>query len=269
MNRNPKIARYIRTAKLDHRLVDNIANHATQITERRLKTAEALRQIPAHSAYELMRVTAQSVCSNTMYEVTLGYRYLNNLLQHQNEEQEAWLKQAAIQATHYAMWKMRHLYTQRYGFPVITPEAISIIGRSLAGRPALEIGAGNGYLAHRLQQAGIDVLPTDAHLLQTNPYDLGQAEYTTVLQAEATTAILEFPELELLWSWPEAGPASWQALQQFQGETFIYIGEHDPDGCTGGQDFHDLLEQEFKAVEFIRLPNFPQENDQVGIYQRR
>ena len=58
-------------------------------------------------------------------------------------------------------------------------------------------------------------------------------------------------------------------MKHFQGETFIYIGEHDPDGCTASQQFQDLLEQEFKAVEFIRLPNFPQENDQVGIYQRR
>ncbi len=165
-----------------------------------------------------------------------------------------------------AMVELRTDFTSMYGFPVVTPEAVAFLRRHLADREVLEVGVGNGYLASQLTQAGLNVFPTDAHGLDDNQYGLGDQHHTPVLQCD--TAIREFPELDLIWSWPCLDHSSGEALALFQGETFVYIGEQ-YGGCTGGDRFDQELDRRFQQVDQMPLPSFSPVHDAIGVYRRK
>ena len=268
MDRNPEIAKFIRTGIMHHRLIDELADAAVSVAEKRVSAMSTEQTPPAHLVHSLMTITATTVVKDMLREAVMTSRYLNNLLNEHAENREDWYRAAARRPSASAMRRLRDSFTRTYGFPVITPEAVQALKGLLQGRPVLEVGAGNGYLAYRLQQAGVEVLPTDAHPLPENPYDLGSQEHTTILQADAAEALAEFPEMALLWSWPCPDDASGEALQSFQGETLIYIGEQYA-GSTGGELFHQILDQEFEPVEFINIPSFPDIHDSIGIYRRQ
>ena len=268
MERNLEIAEFIRTGVMHHRLRTELADAAVSVAERRVKAASAEQTPPAHRVHSLMQYTAKTVVKDTLREAVMRSRYLKKLLVDSTENREEWYNAATRHPAQTAMYRLRETFIRTYGFPVITPEAVQAIRQHLSGGPVLEVGAGNGYLAHRLQQAGVNVLPTDAHTLPNNPYQLGRQEYTAVLQTDAQEAIAEFPEMDLLWSWPSPEPTSGEALRRFAGTNLVYIGEQD-DGCTGGELFRQVLEERFEPVEYVSLPNFPPVHDEVGIYRRR
>ena len=162
----------------------------------------------------------------------------------------------------------RDTFVQRFGFAVITDDAIATIKQHVAAKLLLEVGAGNGYVAAQLLKAGVDVLPTDINALEENPWGLGKTEHASVIKIAADQAIKECPGAALLWCWPARGQACGEALAMFEGETFIYIGEGEG-GCTGGDYFWEVLSKDFSCAAMAWLPSFPNIHDNVYVFQRR
>ena len=131
----------------------------------------------------------------------------------------------------------------------------------------LEVGAGNGYLSKQLQDAGVDLLPTDLHKPQDSSYQLGDTRHTAIATIDALQAIRAFHQMDLLWSWPPRDASSGEALQAFQGELLVYIGEQH-DGCTGGDLFNLVLTERYRLLHSIEIPTFPHTNDSIGVYRR-
>ena len=223
---------------------------------------------PAHLMFQAMQAAALQGAESALRKRVQASRALTNLLNTHEDDAQAWHRKCAQQGARLAMVETRGEFTDRYGFAVITPEAIDRIAELTGDREVLEVGAGNGYLAHRLAQAGVNVLPTDAHRPEESNYRLGNVQHTDIINIDAETAIRQLPDMDLLWSWPCRDEASGKALQSHEGQTLIYIGEQD-DGCTGGDLFNQVLEERFTPVEFIRIPSFPDVHDCVGIYRRR
>ena len=223
---------------------------------------------PAHLTFQAMQAAAHQGAESALRQKVGSSRALTNLLNTHEDDADAWYRNCARRGAELAMIETRGNFTNRYGFAVITPEAINQIAELTGEREVLEVGAGNGYLAHRLAQAGINVLPTDAHRPERSGYQLGNVQHTDIINIDAETAIRQLPEMDLLWSWPCQEEASGKALQSYDGRNLIYIGEQD-DGCTGGDLFNRVLEERFTPVEFIGIPSFPDVHDCVGIYRRR
>ena len=76
---------------------------------------------------------------------------------------------------------LRRDYRTLYGSPIITKAAVRWIARVTAGRPLLEIGAGNGYLASELQAQGVDIIASE-------PRSFG-AEYRHRIPMSPTTCV--------------------------------------------------------------------------------
>ena len=166
-------------------------------------------------------------------------------------------------------------HIRKHCFPIVTAEAAEWMRQKAGDRPIVEIGAGNGYLAKELNGRGMNVHPTDPNPPAGDSALTGRlkVEGIEVEEIDGLTALSQYPEANLLWSWPDPfaddkPDYDAEILRRFQGKTFIYIGEGD-NGCTGSPAFHRVLETNFTAQDTYRIPNFPNIHDRIVVYQRK
>ena len=55
-------------------------------------------------------------------------------------------------------WGLRELYLQQYGFAILDEATVQVLAPYA---PIVEVGAGSGYWAYELRQAGVEVVATD------------------------------------------------------------------------------------------------------------
>ena len=160
---------------------------------------------------------------------------------------------------------VRDEFIRRFGFAVLTPEAVEAIRPH---NPILEVGAGSGYWAWELQQAGVDVVATDPG---TGRYRCvggdGWSSWTSIKKITALRAIRRHPTRTLLTVWPDLADWPVKALRAYRGKRVIYVGEFN--GATADQAFHDLLERDFEEERIVTLPVFYGLHDRLMIYRRR
>ena len=135
----------------------------------------------------------------------------------------------------------------RYTWSIITPGDVDWMVVQLDGRGVVEIGAGSGYWAWQLEQAGVSVAAYD-------PYEPGGSNefckhgpYTTVLP-EGPEAVAQHPDRALLMVWPPyEGNHAAHALSVYRGDLLLYAGEA-WGGCTADDGFYELLDAEWTEV---------------------
>lgn len=162
----------------------------------------------------------------------------------------------------------RYHLVYNYAWAVPSPGDITFLTRSLAGRPVIEMGAGTGYWAWQLSQAGVDVMAFDSFewrdghrmpALQYHPVHRGSVEQ-----------IPSYPNRVLMLCWPTYDqPFAADALDAYKGNSLIYVGEGSG-GCTGDERFGDTLDRFWE--ETGRSPhhiNFTGIRSEVGFYRRR
>lgn len=180
-------------------------------------------------------------------------------------------------------FKMREILTRKYAWAIPNQAALDVL-RKYA--PIIEIGAGTGYWAFLLRQMQVDIvaydiripdgsiLPDDAsreHIeaFPGNAYHLGHTPWTDVLPGGPEMAG-QHPNRTLFLCWPPyQDPMASDCLKQFKGNTVIYVGEGGW-GCTGDDEFHDLLEENFVEIEedFVAIPRWEGVNDRFCVYRR-
>lgn len=185
-----------------------------------------------------------------------------------DETARATMRRHISNSSETAMNCLREAYLRQYGFAVLTDESIEWMAKRLRGHKVLEVGAGNGYLAMRLRQAGVQMDATDMSTLEDNHYGLGSVYHTDVEIMEAKRAIETFRPTALVWSWPVPETASGRALEAFEGQTLIYIGEQNG-GCTGGPLFERTIAERYREPENFYIPSFPRVHDWIAAYEKR
>jgi hypothetical protein len=141
----------------------------------------------------------------------------------------------------------RQYLATHYTWSIISPGDIGWMSKVLDGRGVVEVGAGTGYRAWQLEQAGIDVAAYDPFPpSEENRYCKG-GPYTTVLSGDASAA-KHHPDRALLMVWPPyGGHSARHALSVYTGDLLIYAGEGFG-GCTADDDFYELLAAEWTEV---------------------
>lgn len=144
-----------------------------------------------------------------------------------------------------------------YSWAVPSTEAV----RALAELgPIVELGAGTGYWAWLIGQAGAAVRAMDqapdspprwVPIHPGGPTDLAAASEPTLL---------------LCWP-PLDEPMAAEALAAFPGMRLAYIGEWR--GRTGDAVFHDTIERDWIHERTIALPSWPGFKDELRVYSRR
>ncbi len=123
----------------------------------------------------------------------------------------------------------------------------------------IEVGAGTGYWAKLLNDAGVDVIAYDL-----NPAFPGSLEndefpyiklFYEVLEADAKVAG-KYPDRSLLLVWPPYKTSmAFDALIAYGdagGQDLIYVGEMN--GCTADSQFFDLLDEKWVMTERFDIP---------------
>ncbi|MGW0574798.1 hypothetical protein ACWD25_02280 [Streptomyces sp. NPDC002920] len=135
---------------------------------------------------------------------------------------------------------------KKYSWSIVSPGDVQWMKSLLGGRGVVEIGAGTGYWAWQLEQAGVDVAAYDPNPVGDNKFCEG-GPYTTVL-ADDASAVKHHQDRALLMVWPPyGGEHARHALATYEGDLLIYAGES-AGGCTADDDFYDLLDAEWEET---------------------
>jgi hypothetical protein len=155
-----------------------------------------------------------------------------------------WLKLKAAIAGHFA-------------WAVPTEDAIQTVSRYSTS--VVEIGAGRGYWAWMMRQAGIAVAAFDA----------GSFPFTwdKVVRGDER-AVLFYPDHTLFLCWPPwNSDMAYNALAWHRGDYVVYVGEW-MGGCAN-QRFFTLLASTFEAIDLANIPQWCNRDDRLVIFKRR
>lgn len=141
----------------------------------------------------------------------------------------------------------RTALTTTYAWSIPSPGDIAWIAELLDGRGVVEVGAGSGYWAWQLGQAGVDVAAYEPSDVTDNTFVSLTRPYVLLLQDDASAAG-KHPDRALFVSWPTyQGAWAEHALGAYQGDLFIYVGEGEG-GCCADDGFFELLNKEWTEV---------------------
>tara|TARA_Y100000593_G_scaffold45007_1_gene85669 strand:- start:351 stop:869 length:519 start_codon:yes stop_codon:yes gene_type:complete len=126
-------------------------------------------------------------------------------------------------------------FLTKYGYILPTSLIIKRIIEFTQKKPILEVGAGNGLLAHILKNNGQNITPTDL-----KPEKQGKLKYTwfkyflDVEKLSGVDAVNKYNNHEILMiCWPDKLKWAGDTLQSFKGDKFIYIGDRYKTGDMG------------------------------------
>jgi hypothetical protein len=161
-------------------------------------------------------------------------------------------------------WCLRERYLQQYGFAILDEATVQVLAPYA---PIVEVGAGSGYWAYELCQAGVEVVATDPG---TGRYHglTRWVPWLPIARLTGVQAVRQYPDHTLLIVWPDYGQR-WvsKTLRAYRGETVLYVGEGKA-GCTGDAAFHAVLAARFPDVRVHPLPQFDNSQDALHICRR-
>ena len=133
-----------------------------------------------------------------------------------------------------------------YSWSICSPGDIAWLKDILAGRGVVEAGAGTGYWAWQMEQAGIYAAAYEPNEPGQNGF--ARREWTTVLRDDHT-AVKHHPDRALFLCWPSySEPWAAQSLACYSGDLLIYAGEGEG-GCTADDEFFKLLDAEWDEID--------------------
>ena len=145
-----------------------------------------------------------------------------------------------------------------YAWAVPNDEAIAAVA---ALSPLVELGAGTGYWAWLLGQAGARVTPYDV--------EPDQPPRWCEIREGGPESLGAHSDESLFLCWPPLDdPMASEALAAFRGKQVAYVGEP-RGGRTADDGFFDLLERDFVLEREIALPAWPGFQDRLTIHTRR
>lgn len=164
-----------------------------------------------------------------------------------------------------ALAKRRRHLAEEYAWGIPNDEAVATL---CDHDPLLEVGAGNGYWAWLVEQAGGDVVATDPVAPTWAAADDLEL-YADVEPLSATAAIDRYgPDRALFVCWPSEGMA-WpaEALAAYDGETVVYVGTG-RGACNADHAFHRRLFEAFELAESVAIPTYDTCTDRLEVWRR-
>ena len=141
----------------------------------------------------------------------------------------------------------RHTLCMTFAWSIISPGDVAWIKSRLNGAGIVEPGAGHGYWAWQLTQAGISVAAYEPRDPGDNNFVAGQPWFP-VLPGDHDTP-KHHPDRSLLLCWPSySEPWASQALANYKGGQLFYAGEG-WGGCCADDSFFELLDAEWEEAD--------------------
>lgn len=166
------------------------------------------------------------------------------------------------------LFLLRKDYVRWYSWAIPDQGAVDLIARH-APR-VVEIGAGGGYWAYLLKQAGVhvetyDETPYSNRLVKSLHawHPVTQGDWTILRKQRK-----RYRDFALFLCWPPyRSDFPVKALRAFRGDRLIWVGE-DYGGCTADDVFFELLDRKWECVARHAIPQWWGIHDYLGIYAR-
>ncbi len=157
----------------------------------------------------------------------------------------------------------------KYAWAIPNDNAIQL----LAGMgPIIEMGAGNGYWAKLIVDAGGKIEPFDVKPGQHHHAAMAREVWYPVINGGPDQITVRHKDWVLLLVWPPyGGSLAFEALTRFMeigGKTVVFVGESGG-GCTADDTFFELLEAHFESVGRADIPQWWGLHDSLTVYQRK
>lgn len=159
----------------------------------------------------------------------------------------------------------RKYCTRRYMWALPNMRALRVISKY---SPIVEVGAGSGLWAKLLQNMGCDLITTNT---KEKRYcvDFVREKFTRIEQLSTTGAVKRYPDRNVLMIWPPLrGNMAYRVAKNMTSEYLIYIGESAGGSCANAR-FFETLDEKFKLVKTIDIPQWPNIHDSLFIYRRK
>lgn len=161
------------------------------------------------------------------------------------------------------MKKIRTEVIKQFGFAIPSLEIIT----DLAARKLIELGAGTGYWAHLITNAGGDILASDASA--TSTYSFTTGSHFPVEICDAVRFVKKHPDRDVLIVWPTLGSAWAESAARAMevGRTLYLIGEG-YGGCTADDGLFEYLNDAFEVITYTGMPVWPGIHDRFTVYKK-
>lgn len=153
---------------------------------------------------------------------------------------------------------------------VPNPEAIAALVEFVGARDLLEIGAGLGLWARLIANEGVHITATDINKDRATWFKPWSRPFFPIAPLGHLEALKTYPNHQtLMLCWPPySEPMAAEALDQFTGEQFIFIGEGEG-GCTATDKLWEILGERFDLVKEVDIPQWAGIHDRMIFYSRR
>jgi hypothetical protein len=132
-----------------------------------------------------------------------------------------------------------------FSWSIPSPGDMTWMRQILGGRGVVEAGAGSGYWAWQMRQAGIDAVAYEPADPADNKYV--HREWTALLR-DGHQAPQHHPDRALFLCWPSYDePWAAHALSCYSGDLLIYCGEG-WGGCCADDGFFKLIDAEWEEI---------------------
>ena len=130
----------------------------------------------------------------------------------------------------------------------------------------VEIGAGSGYWAHCVNDAGGRVMPYDINPPDTP--DLGGDAWVDVERVNVFNMRDDVFKHPILIVWPAVNEGVATEVADRGPPHILYVGET-RGGCTAEDEFFDLLDERYGLIAKIQIPSYAGVNDDFYHYVRK
>lgn len=186
---------------------------------------------------------------NPLWEIVRLLPGVKDCFRHRTDPDGHWVSgtDPEVMKRAYAAGLDRRALCARYSWSIPSPGDIAWLVKQLDGQGVVEIGAGSGYWAWQLAQAGVDVAAYDPHPPGPDNMFNRHRLYHPVGGGDHEKSA-DHPGRALMLCWPSYGaPFAKQALHRYRGDTVVYIGEGEG-GCCADDRFHRILERDFEEI---------------------
>lgn len=165
----------------------------------------------------------------------------------------------------YDAFVARRKLVREYSYAIPNDAAIEELANHA---PIIEFGAGTGYWASLLNSIGVKVVAFDRSPgPMKNSYQFTKQHFN--VKKGYPIILKKYPKHTLFLCWPcYATDFAFEALNRYTGNVFIYVGEL-RDGCTGNDNFFDLLDKKWNLNKTINIPIWPGMRDGMFVYVKK
>lgn len=139
--------------------------------------------------------------------------------------------------------------------------SLAALAEIAASGPLIELGAGTGYWAWLLAQAGADIVAFDRAA--------GAPPRWLEVREGGVERLGEHPDRALFLCWPSLGEGfAEDCLRAYRGDTFLHVGELGPDARTGSAGFQARLRADWRLERELGIPTWPGFRDSLTVWSR-